>query len=359
MRGAVWDGNRLIVTDRLRLRRIEPGEVRIRVLRSGVCHTDIAKMGQNLSNLPVVFGHEACGEIIEVGENVEQWCVGDRVITSTQTPCGACRECQRDEPHSCPETWGTGKAGKFPYSLDDTPVASFANVSSFAGEIVAKTGQLFKADGLPPEAAALIGCAVSTGVCAARRLGQVRQADTVVVFGIGGVGVNAVQGAAAAGATVIAVDTNPSREAVARGFGASAFVLADRALSAESLATDIASRFGPIDVVIECSGSIGAIEAALNSIKRGGRVVLIGMSRPSSHAALPLDTFVRGGEVIAAMNGGAVPERDYPEIILQVRDGRLNVSDQVSAVWPIERINEAIIAVQRGEVTRAVIDHEI
>jgi S-(hydroxymethyl)glutathione dehydrogenase/alcohol dehydrogenase len=356
MRGAVWDGTSLFVSDRLTLRPVGAGEVRVRVLRSGICHSDIAMMTPHLPTLPIVLGHEAAGEIAALGAGVEGWTVGDRVTVGTQTPCGECRECRRGEPHNCDINWGFVPG--FPFTLDGKPVASFANVSSFAGEIVVKASQLFAIGDMPPEQAALIGCAVSTGVCASRVLGRVRAGDSVAVFGVGGIGVNAIQGAAREGAHVIAIDANPAKEAVARQFGAAAFVLADPMQDSASAAAMLAQGHGPIDLVVECSGAVGAIETALRCTKRGGRVVLIGMSRPGSQAALPLDSFVMGGEVIATMNGGALPDRDYPELIAQARDGRLNLSDQVSGVWPLDGINEAIAALKAGEVTRALVDHE-
>lgn len=357
MRGAVWDGEKLFVTDRLTLRPVGPGEVRVRVLRSGICHTDIAMMTPHLPKLPIVLGHEAAGEVLELGQGVEGWAVGDRVTIGTQTPCGQCRECRRGEPHNCDINWGF--APNFPFAMDGKPVASFANVSSFAGEVVVKASQLFAIDDMPPEQGALIGCAVSTGVCASRVLGQVRAEDNVVVFGVGGIGVNAIQGAARIGAHVIAVDANPAKETAARQFGASAFMLADPAQDSASAAAALARDHGPIDLVVECSGAVGAIETALRCTKRGGRVVLIGMSRSGAQAALPLDSFLLGGAVIATMNGGALPDRDYPELIAQARDGRLNLADQVSGVWPLARIAEAIAALKAGEVTRALVDHEV
>jgi S-(hydroxymethyl)glutathione dehydrogenase/alcohol dehydrogenase len=357
MRAAVWDGQSLFVSDQVKLRPVGTGEVRVRVLRSGICHSDIAMLTPHAPKLPVILGHEAAGEIAEIGPGVAGWTIGDHVAVGTQTPCGECRECRRGEPHNCDINWGF--TPDFPFTLDGAPVASFANVSSFASEIVVKASQLFAIKDLPLEQGALIGCAVSTGVCASRVLGKVRAGDTVVVFGIGGIGVNAIQGAACNGAHVVAVDANPAKEAVARQFGAEAFVLADPAQDSAAAAEALARDHGPIDVVVECSGAVGAINTALRCTKRGGRVVLIGMSRYGAEAALPLTSFVMGGEVIATMNGGAVPERDYPELIAQARNGQLNLADQISGVWPLDRINEAIAALKAGEVTRAVIDHEM
>ena len=356
MRGVIWDGARLHVSDALELRPIRPGEVRVRVLRSGICHSDIGMMALPYAPVPMVLGHEAAGEIVEVGSGVAGWSVGDRVAVGTQTPCGHCRECERAEPHACDATWGY--VPDRPFVWQGQAVASFANVSSFAGEILVKAGQLFALDDLPMEEGALIGCAVSTGACAARVLGKVRAGDRVAVFGIGGIGVNAVQGARLAGAEVLAIDRNPDKEAVARHFGASLFHRAEPGQDGMELARELAARHGPIDVAIECSGALGAVEAALHCPKRGGRTVLIGLSAPGTQARLSLDAVLGGREIISTMNGGAVPERDYPALIAEARAGKLNLRDQISGVWPLAEVEEAIAALKAGKVTRAVLDHE-
>ncbi|MGW8204724.1 alcohol dehydrogenase catalytic domain-containing protein [Sphingomonas sp. VDB2] len=355
MRGVVWDGAQLHITKALSLRPIRPGEVRVRVLRSGICHSDIGMMAMPQAVTPMVLGHEAAGEVMEVGPGVEGWSVGDRVAVGTQTPCGQCRECGRDEPHNCDTTWGY--VPDWPFLWEGRPVASFANVSSFAGEILVKAGQLFAIHDLPPEQGALIGCAVSTGACAARVLGRVKAGDRVAVFGIGGIGVNAVQGARLAGAEVLAIDRNPSKEAVARQFGAAHFHVAQPGQDGMALAQALAVQHGPIDVAIECSGAIGAVEAALHCPKRGGRTVLIGLSAPGTQARLSLDAVLGGREIISTMNGGARPGRDYPTLIEEARTGRLNLRDQISHVWPLEQVEDAIAALKAGAVTRAVLDH--
>jgi len=356
MRGAVWDGTAMHIADDLSLRPVGQGEARVRVLRSGICHTDVSMMelGTALPKLPIILGHEAAGEVVEVGPGVEGWAVGDRVAVGTQTPCGHCRECQRNAPHNCDITWGFADAR--PFLWNGRSIASFANISSFASEIVVKAGQLFAVGDMAPAEAALIGCAVSTGVCASRVLGRASEGDMVVVFGVGGIGVNAIQGAAVAGATVIAVDRNPAKEQVARRFGAASFRLVGEGEGSADLAASLAKAHGPVDIAVECSGAVVAVDAALGCLKRGGRAVLIGMSRPGSEAHLPLDRFLLGGEIVATMNGGAVPERDYPQLIAEARNGTLNLADQVSGVWSLHRVEEAIAALKAGEVTRAVLD---
>ena len=355
MRALVWDGTRLFTTDRLEVRAPGRGEVKVRVLASGVCHSDLNMMDAGLVGTPVVLGHEAAGVVAELGEGVSGLALGDAVMVGTQTPCGHCRECARDEPANCDETWGFVPGQ--PFRLDGQPVYSFANVSSFAGEIVVKASQLYRTGDLPPEQAALIGCAVSTGFCAAQNLGRVREGDRVAVIGVGGIGVNAIQGARLSGASVLAVDLNPAKEAVARSFGAERFITSTRGQSPQELAAAMQAEAAPIDVVIECSGAPVAIEAAFHAAKRGGRVVLIGMTAPGASVPLGLDSMLGGREIVSTMNGGARPEQDYPRLIELARSRQIDLESQVTQVWPLDQFADAIAALRAGAVTRAVLDH--
>jgi S-(hydroxymethyl)glutathione dehydrogenase / alcohol dehydrogenase len=275
-------------------------------------------------------------------------------MVGTQTPCGECRECRRDEPANCDQTWGFTPAQ--PFQWEGRPVSSFANVSSFAGEIVVKASQLYSTQGLPPEQAALIGCAVSTGYGAAMRLGRVQAGDRVAVIGVGGIGVNAIQAAALAGAAVTAVDVNPAKEATARQFGAEAFLAAKRGASSADAAAALKAA-GPFDVVIECSGAPSAVEAAIHGVKRGGRVVLIGMTGPGATATVSLDAVLSGREIVSTMNGGSRPEVDYPRLIELARERKIDVAGQITRRWPLAEVEAAIAALEAGEVTRAILDH--
>lgn len=355
MRGIVWDGKRLQLVEALCVRPPGPGEIKVKVLRSGICHSDLNMMDAGLIGTPVILGHEAAGMVLETGEDVTGWAPGDTVAVGTQTPCGHCRECARGAPRNCDAAWGFA-AGQ-PFSWRGEPVYSFANISSFAGEIVVKASQLFRTHGLPPEQAALIGCAVSTGYCAARNLGRVREGDRVAVIGIGGIGVNAIIGARLAGAEVLAVDLNPAKEAVARKAGAQHFLLAERGMDAATLAAAIREAFAPIDTAVECSGAPVATEAAIHAVKRGGRTVLIGMTKPGATAQFSLDAVLSGREIIAEMNGGANPDRDYPELIRLAESGQIDIGAQVTRIWPLAAFEDAIAALRAGDVTRAVLDH--
>jgi S-(hydroxymethyl)glutathione dehydrogenase / alcohol dehydrogenase len=355
MRGIVFDRDRLYLTDALTVREPGPGEVKVRVLRSGVCHSDLNMVRGGLIVTPVVLGHEAAGEVIAVGPGVTHYALGERVVISPQTPCGACRECQRGTPANCDVTWGM--PAQQPFTWKGRPTYSFANVSSFAGEIVVKTSQLFRVGDLPPEQAALIGCAVSTGYAAARVLGKVGAGDRVAVIGIGGIGVNAIAGARLAAAEVLAVDINPDKELAARIAGATQFFTCPRDMDVAAIADSMRREFAPIDLAIECSGAPIAAEAAVAAVKRGGRVVLIGQSRPGARVSFSLDDVTMGREIVAQLNGGARPERDYPELIELARSRQIDLAAQVTRVWPLAEFEQAIAALEAGQVTRAVLDH--
>lgn len=357
MRGIVFDGEKLRLTDQLEVRAPSPGEVKLRVLRSGICHSDLNMIAGGTGGAAIVLGHEAAGEVIETGPGVSGFAVGEQVMVSTQTPCGSCRECERDEPANCDATWGI--VPQQPFTFEGRPAYSFANVSSFAGEIVVQESQLFRIGDLPPEQAALIGCAVSTGYAAARVLAQAKQGDRIAVIGVGGIGVNAIAAARIAGAEVLAVDLNPAKEQAARLHGAVQFLASTRSMDAAALAAAMRDAFSPIDTVIECSGAPLAAEAAVMAAKRGGRAVLIGQTAPGARVNLSLDDLTFGKEIIGRLNGGARPDRDYAEIIEHARTRNIDIAAQVTKVWPLAQFEEAIAALHAGEVTRAVLDHTI
>lgn len=354
MRGLVWDGNDLHVTDLLDVRSPGPGEVKVRVLRSGICHSDVNAMDGGAPGL-VVLGHEAAGVISELGDGVNDWNVGEAVIAVAWTPCGQCRECDRGSPAGCDETFGI--VSHQPFSWNGQPVKSFANVGSFASEIVVKESQLVRSYDLPPEQAALVGCAVSTGYAAALRIGQVRANDRVVVLGVGGIGVNAIQSARLAGASVFAVDVNPAKEDVARRFGAEEFLCVSSNSGGLEVAEAIQRAFAPVDVAIECSGAVSAISGAIHSVKRNGRAVLVGMSLPGRIVELSVDALVYGRSIVAQLGAGIEKDADLPALVEYIRSGKMEVASQITKIWPLSEAGDAIEALRKGEVVRAMLDH--
>jgi len=212
---------------------------------------------------------------------------------------------------------------------------------------------------LKPAAAALLGCAVSTGYGAARNLGEVRRGDVVVVFGIGGIGINAIQGARVAGAArVIAVDVNADKEAPARKFGAHDFILLPRGLDSDGIAKHVAGVAGAAaDVVIECSGAPAAVEASVRMPKRSGTCVLVGQPAPQTMASFNVLGFTMGRKIVSELNGGTNPRRDFPALIELARKGQIDIESQVTKIWPLAEFETAFDALRSGKVLRAVLDH--
>jgi S-(hydroxymethyl)glutathione dehydrogenase/alcohol dehydrogenase len=341
VRAAVWDGTELVV-DEVSLRAPAAGEVTVRVLASGICHSDLNVMdGLSPVPAPVVLGHEAAGVVERVGDGVERIAVGDEVMVSSMTPCGDCPSCRAGRPSRCPETYGRPS---FPFRWRGQDVRAYANVSSFASHVTVRASQAVATSGLAPAVSALVGCAVSTGWGAVRNVAQVATGENVVVIGVGGIGVNAIAAAHAAGAgRVVAVDIDPRKEAAARHFGADSFVT-DASAVADA---------GGADVVIECSGVPAAISAA---VTLAPTVALVGIPPAGLQLSVDARSLVLGRRLLGSLNGDIVPERDLPAILDEIRAGTLDVAAQVGGVWPLERIHDAIAAVRAGDIIRATLD---
>jgi S-(hydroxymethyl)glutathione dehydrogenase / alcohol dehydrogenase len=354
---AIWDGSRLIVTDELVVRDPGPGEVQVRVLASGICHSDLNVMdGTSPMIPPVVLGHEGAGVVVALGPGDHHVRPGDTVMVGSMTPCWTCHSCLRARFSSCPQAFGRGGT---PFTWQDKPVRVYANVSSFAGLITVQSSQLVATHGLDASAAALIGCAVSTGYGVIRNVAHVAPGDAVVVFGIGGIGVNALQTARLAGAgPIIAVDVNDAKAGIARHFGADLFICPPAGAGAADLIGLVRDAVAePIDAAVECSGAPAAIDAAVELPGPGGITALVGIPRPGTRANLDVDRLLRGRRVVGSLNGAMDPRRDLPEIVRLAGEGQLDLASQVSRTWPLGEIEAAIAAVRRGEVVRAVLDH--
>jgi S-(hydroxymethyl)glutathione dehydrogenase/alcohol dehydrogenase len=340
IRAVVFDGSELLLVDDLAVPEPGPGEVAVRVLASGICHSDLNVLDGTVPvPPPVVLGHEAAGAVDRVGAGVTGWSPGDAVVVGGLTPCGTCRSCRTGHPTACPDAFGRGAT---PFSWRGRPVRSYANVSSFSTVITVRATQLTAAEGITPTSACLIGCAVATGYSVARNVAAIGPGDLVAVLGVGGIGTNVLQTARLLGAAdITAIDVDPAKEAAAIRFGADRF-----ATSAE----------GPFDVVVECSGAPAAIDAAIALTGPGGTTALVGLPPVGHRATFDVGTLMRGRRIVGSLAGDIVPERDVPAIVAHARAGELDLDGLVSRVWPLEGIHEAIAAMRAGEVVRAVLD---
>jgi len=329
----------------------------VRVLASGICHSDLNVLdGTSPLPPPVVLGHEAAGVVDAVGDGVDAVAPGDEVLLASAVACGACRACITGRPGACTHAFAPGAA---PFTWHDEPVRAYANVASFAGATVVRAEQVVPAAGIAAAEAALVGCAVSTGYGVVANVVPVRTGDTVVVFGVGGIGVNAIQSAQLLGAArVVAVDVNPEKVEAARHFGADDVVIAPPSTTPDELVAMVRAAAGAaVDAAIECSGARAAIAAAVAVTGPGGTTALVGIPPPGVAAAVDVNALLRNRRVVGSLNGTVDVPSDFPAIVAAVRRGDLDLAAQVSRVWPLAEIDDAIAAVRAGQVVRAVLDH--
>ena len=267
MRGVVFDGEKVVVATDLEVEDPGPGEVRVRIQAAGVCHSDLAVIDGKIPwPTPCVLGHEGAGVVDALGEGVSHLAVGDPVVLSTIRNCGHCDACDRGRPTHCRATYGQLFQ---PFRRGEEKIYNFAATSVFAEQTVVSAVQAVKipAD-LPPTSTALVGCGVLTGTGAVLNRAKVAQGNSVVVIGIGGIGLNAVQGARLAGALpIIAIDTNPAKEDVARVFGATHFVDAGK-VDAIQAVKEICPN--GVDFAFECVGSSALVRLATDLLDWGG-----------------------------------------------------------------------------------------
>jgi S-(hydroxymethyl)glutathione dehydrogenase/alcohol dehydrogenase len=331
-------------------------EVRIRVEASGLCHSDYhIIVGDMPVPLPMILGHEAAGVVVAAGRDVPGIAPGDRVVTCVSAFCGHCSECQRGHNHRCGERPGDREAGAPARVVSgDRPIASLGNLGGFAEEMVVHHRSVVKLpEGVPPVSAALLGCAVLTGVGAVLNAAKVEPGSTVVVIGCGGVGLNVVQGAVLAGAArVIAVDLSDEKLALARLFGATDTIGGgDGAVAAVREATR-----GGVDYAFEVIGLPQTIDDAIAMLRKGGTAVLVGVGAYGTSFSVPITPFVLAEKrIIGTMMGSSPFQLLIPQIADYYRQGRLKLDELVSARIGLDEINEGYARMAKGEVTRSVI----
>jgi Zn-dependent alcohol dehydrogenase len=341
-----------------------PEEVLVRLGASGVCHSDWNAIdGTAETPCPAVLGHEGAGVVEEVGERVARVRVGQHVALSWTPWCGECEECRRDLPQLCSTVWpamGTGGLmdGTPRLSRDGEPIYHYSFLSTFAEAcVVPERSCVPISDDVPLAVAALVGCAVTTGVGAVWRTAQVRPGDRFAVIGCGGVGLSALMAAVVAGADpVIAVDIAPQKLEVARSFGATHAVLWEG--SAEATADSVRDvSSGGVDVAVEATGRPEAMEAAFLSTRARGAAVLIGIPRDDAVLSLPAKTIPRmERRVLGSIYGSSKPERDFPQVLDLYRAGRLPLDRLVSHRLPLDEVERGFELMQSGDALRVVLD---
>lgn len=331
-----------------------PGELLIRVEAAGVCHSDLSVVdGNRVRPVPMLLGHEAAGVVEQVGVGVDDIAVGRRVVMAFLPRCGACRGCATDGVMPCvrgsaTNNEGTLLTGGIRLHRDGDRVLHHLGVSAFATHtVVDRRSVVPVGDDVPPEVAAVLGCAVLTGGGAVINVGVPVAGQTVMVIGLGGVGMAALITALALdGVTVIGVDGNPDKLDTARKLGAHATyspaVVAELKIKAS--------------VVIEAAGNARAFESAVAATAPGGRTVTVGLPAPSARSSIsPLELVAEGRSIIGSYLGSALPARDIPVFAQMWREGRLPVDALVSARIGLSAVNEAMDQLADGKAVRQVI----
>ncbi|MFE9256741.1 zinc-binding dehydrogenase [Streptomyces sp. NPDC006879] len=353
MRGVIFDGKQPRVVDDLEIRDVGPGEVLVEIAAAGLCHSDLSVVDGTIPfPVPVVLGHEGAGVVAAVGPGVCHVGPGDHVALSTLANCGACAQCDRGRPTMCRRSIGMPAQ---PFSRGGRPLFQFAANSAFAQRTIVTAVQAVPVPkDLPLTSAALIGCAVLTGVGAVLNRARVDRGDSVVVIGAGGVGLNVVQGAGLAGATrIVAVDANPEKEALARRFGATHFV--DASAVSDTVAAVREVLPCGADHVFECVGSTRLIRQAVDLLDRHGQAVLLGVPDSAAEASFQVSTLYLDKSVLGCRYGSSRPQRDIALYAELYGTGRLLLDELVTRTYPVEDFAQAARDARDGRVARGVL----
>lgn len=339
------------------------GELCIRVLAAGLCHSDLSVInGSRPRPLPMVLGHEAAGEVVEIGPDVEGFKVGDRVVFSFVPMCGHCEPCAVGRPVLCEPGAGANAMGELLgggrrwSDAAQSPLNHHLGVSGFAEytTVSARSAVRIDAD-LPAKIAALFGCAVMTGVGSVLNTAKVTAGESVAVFGLGGVGLSALLGAQAASAwPLIAIDVLDDRLELAAELGASHCINASRDNVVEAIRE--ISR-GGVQHAIESVGDETVLTQAYAATRRGGTTVTVGLPAPERIFSVPAVSLVAEERTVrGSYMGSAVPMRDIPRYIALYRAGKLAVDRLLTHTLTLDDINAGFDRLARGEAIRQIIE---
>jgi S-(hydroxymethyl)glutathione dehydrogenase / alcohol dehydrogenase len=332
-----------------------PGQVRVRIRATGVCHSDLSAMNGLIPQpAPFVPGHEGAGEVIEVGEGVSKVAVGDHVIVAWMPPCGACRFCLGGQAELCMEV--TISSGFLPrFLVDGEPIFGMAGTGTFAEEVVLPSEAVVKIpEDVPWDVASLIGCGVTTGVGAAINMAKVTPGANVVVFGCGGVGINVIQGSRLAGAAeIVAVDLVEEKREGARRFGATHAVHPD---DLPALSGELTAGQG-FDYGFEVIGLPSTIRATYDAVRRGGTATIVGMGGADKMVEFnAFELFFNEKKLLGSLYGSADVRTEFHRLIRLWRNGRLDLEGLITKTGTLDDVNQAFDDMKAGRVIRTVIE---
>jgi S-(hydroxymethyl)glutathione dehydrogenase / alcohol dehydrogenase len=332
-----------------------PHQVRVRIAASGVCHSDLSIQNGSLPfPVPAVLGHEGAGVVEAIGDAVTRVAVGDHVVISWVPPCRMCFACLHGQPYLCEHAFDDFGA---PYgSVAGSPIQCAMGTGTFAEQTLLLDRSLVKIDpSIPLEVAALVGCGVTTGAGAVINTAEVEPGSSVAVIGCGGVGLSAIMGAVASGASrVIAVDMLQDKLTLAAGVGATHLVDASKGDAVDQVKRLTEGRGA--DYAFEVVGRSPTIRQAYEMTRRGGTTTIVGAGRPDDPVSFnAMELFYDAKTVKGCLYGSADPDRDFPRLLEMWRAGRLDIEALITRRISLDDVNDAFRAMEAGEVARSLI----
>ena len=340
------------------------GEVRVRIIATGVCHTDAYTLsGKDPEGIfPSVLGHEGGGIVESVGEGVTSVEVGDHVIPLYTAECGECKFCTSGKTNLCQAVRATQGKGLMPdgtsrFSKDGETIYHYMGTSTFSEYTVLPEISLAKIPKEAPlEKVCLLGCGVTTGMGAVKNTAKVQEGDTVAVFGLGGIGLAVIIGAVQAKASrIIAIDVNDDKQKIAKELGATDFVNpTEHDKPIQEVIVDMTD--GGVDFSFECIGNVDVMRAALECCHKGwGESIIIGVAGAGQEISTRPFQLVTGRVWRGSAFGGARGRTDVPTIVDWYMEGKLNIDDLITHTMPLEKINDAFDLMHEGKSIRSVI----
>ncbi len=365
VRAAVaFEAGKPLTIETVRLDEPKAGEVLVEIKASGVCHTDAYTLsGADPEGLfPAILGHEGAGVVVEVGPGVTSVKVGDHVIPLYTPECRQCEYCLSRKTNLCQAIRSTQGRGVMPdgssrFSVDGTMIHHYMGTSTFANYTVLPEIAVAKIrEDAPFDKVCYIGCGVTTGIGAVINTAKVEPGANVVVFGLGGIGLNVIQGARLVGANmIVGVDINPAKRSLAEKFGMTHFVN-PKEVEGDLVAYLVDLTKGGADYSFECIGNVNIMRQALECCHKGwGVSVIIGVAGAGQEISTRPFQLVTGRVWKGSAFGGARGRTDVPKIVDWYMEGKINIDDLITHVMPVERINDAFDLMHKGESIRSVV----
>jgi len=361
-----WEAGQPLRIEQVDLAGPKAGEVMVRIVATGVCHTDAFTLsGADPEGLfPAILGHEGAGVVEEIGAGVTSVAPGDHVIPLYTPECGECEFCRSGRTNLCQKIRATQGKGVMPdgttrFSLGGRPILHYMGTSTFAEHTVLPEIAVAKINPRAPlDKVCLLGCGITTGIGAVLNTAKVRAGSTVAVFGLGGIGLSVVQGAVMAKAgRIIAIDLNPAKWTMAKSLGATDYVNPkDHDQPIQQVIVDMTK--GGVDYSFECIGNVHVMRAALECCHKGwGESTIIGVAGAGQEISTRPFQLVTGRVWRGSAFGGVKGRSQLPDYVERYLQGEIRIDEMVSRVLPLEGINQAFELMDEGKVIRSVIEY--